>query len=389
MGPTSIHRAAVSEKNTLQLVQQLAGEVRTSGRITFDRFMELALYHPSDGYYSGVEPRIGPEGDYYTSTDVSPLFGATLGRQLHEMWTNMDRPGVFTVLEFGAAKGLLAADILGWVGAAHPDFYETIDYAIVERSASLRAAERATLARLPVRWTDETTLSPGHLTGCVLSNEVADALPFHRVRQLEGRLCELWVVRSTDGFAEEPGEPSTPLLRRYLRSFGVTLAEGQTAEINLRAPGWMSSQVEWLRRGYTLTIDYGDTARALYGRRRPGGTLACYHRHSLNHEPFRQIGSQDITAHVNFTALARAAEEAGAAITGYTTQAYFLAAAGLGEALEWSAQRAATPREFERDRAAVEQLIRPDGLGGFRVLGTHKDVREPNLTGFSLFTEPV
>lgn len=371
------------------LLSLLRTELRAGGRITFDRYMELALYHPEHGYYCRPAPPIGPEGDYYTSTDVSPLFGATLGRQLREMWLLLGCTAPFTVLEFGAGKGLLAADILGWAGAAHPDFFSSIDYAIVELSPQLRNVQRDRLQSLPVRWPDLGSVQPGSLTGCTLSNEVADALPFHRVQGASTGLRELWVTERDGGLAEEPGEPSSLSLQEYLDAEGVRLIEGQVGEINLRAPLWMRAGLDALRCGFAVVIDYGDAARELYGPARMEGTLKCYHRHVMNREPFQRIGEQDITADVNFTALARAAEAAGAQVTGYTSQAYFLAALGLGDALTSMHQRGASARAFERERAAIEELIRPDGLGGFRVLAVRKNVDQPALRGFSFGSDPL
>jgi SAM-dependent MidA family methyltransferase len=358
------------------LLPLILREVRARGRITFERYMELALYHPRHGYYSSDTPRVGPEGDYYTSSDVSPLFGAAIGRQLLQMWELLDRPRPFTVVEWGAGKGMLAADILSWARAARPDFYEGLEYALVELGPGLRRWGRERLAGLPVRWLDAGDLAPGSVTGCVLSNEVADALPFHRVTVRGGALQELWVVECDGSLDEAPGDPSTPRLVGRLERGGVRLEEGQVAEVSLRA-------------GWALTVDYGGRAGELYAAGRREGTLACYHRHTLNREPFRRVGEQDITAHVDFSALARAARDGGAQVAGYTTQAYFLAGLGLGEALAGATARATSTREYERERVAVERLINPDGLGAFRVLLARKHAPDAPLSGLSLLNEDL
>ncbi|MDP9382574.1 MAG: SAM-dependent methyltransferase [Chloroflexota bacterium] len=373
----------------LALEKLIRREVRAHGRITFERFMEHALYHPVWGYYTSGATRIGAQGDYYTSPDVSPLFGATLGRQIHEMWTLMGEPAEFTVVEWGAGKGLLAADVLGWAGAAHPRFFQALRYLIVEVSPGLRAAQRERLRGLPARWMAESDIPPRSVTGCFISNEVADALPFHRVRGNDGELTELWVVDRDGTLGEDPGEPSTPELGAYLDASGTPLSNGQTAEINLRAPDWILRQVEALLSGWVLAIDYGGTAPGLYGGRYPHGTLACYYRHTRGTDPFERIGEQDITAHVNFSALARAVRDAGGEVAGYTTQAFFLAALGLGEGLLFAQARASTAGEWDRERAAVEQLIRPDGLGGFRVLVARKGAPATPLRGLSLQNDPL
>ncbi len=380
---------ASSGNHNQELLALITEKARREGAITFAQYMGLALYHPQLGYYSRAEPRIGPEGDYYTSTDVSPLFGATIGRQVLQMWELLRRPRPFHVVEYGAGKGLLAADLLGWAGAAHPDLFDAIEYIVVEISEGLRAYQQQKLERLPVTWAEPGSLRPDTITGCLLSNEVADALPVHRVRCVGGQLRELWVVAGERGLGEEPRSLSTPLLATYLDEHGISIREGQTAEISLEAKQWMRSQVRALNRGWVLTVDYGGPAAEVYGPAHPDGTLACYYRHTMNREPFARVGEQDITAHVNFSALARAAREEGGRVEGFTSQAYFLAALGLGEALHWSAERAASQDEFERDRNAVEELIRPDGLGSFKVLLCSKGVGPHRLTGLSLARQEV
>lgn len=371
------------------LEQLIREELATDGRMTFARYLGLVLYHPRFGYYSSDSPPIGPDGDFYTSTDVSPLFGAAIGRQLYEMWCLLGHPDPFSVLEYGAGKGLLAADVLGWTGAAHPDMFRSISYLIVEISSSLRRRQAERLIGLPVSWMPQDAIEPGSLTGCVLSNEVADALPFHRVQQLDGELRELWVVEGHKSLREEPQELSTPALREYLSRHGVQLRDGQKAEVRLAAAPWARAQVAALNRGFVLTIDYGDLSDRLYTADRFEGSLRCYYRHTSNQEPFVRIGEQDITAHVNFSDLVNAYRTAGAEITGFTTQAFFLASLGLGEALAGAQERALTRDEWERDRNAVQQLILPDGLGSFKVLLTHKGVENPQLRGLSLASAQI
>jgi len=370
-----------------RLADVILGKVRAHGPMTFDRFMDLALNHPTLGYYSSPSPPIGPEGDYYTSSDVSPLFGAAVGRQLHEMWLLLGKPRPFHIFELGAGKGLTAADMLGWAGAAHPDWYSCIEYLIHETGSGLRAIQGARLHAHHVRWVELDDLPIGGLTGCILSNEVADALPFHRVRWADGELHELWTTERDGALDEVLVGPSTAELASYLQRHSVHLEEGWTAEIGLRAGPWMARQVEALARGFVLTIDYGDRADKLYSAHRPDGTLRCYHRHKINREPFKRVGQQDVTAHVNFSELADAARTADAEVAGYTTQAYFLASLGIGEALLNAGRRSPGQNEFARERAAVEELIQPDGLGSFRVLVCSKNVGSASLRGLALHNE--
>lgn len=346
--------------------------------------MELALYHPRYGYYSSSEPHIGPEGDYYTSTDLSPLFGACIGRQLLQVWELMDRPVPFQVVEFGAGKGLLVADILGWAGAAHPDLFEATDYTIVERSPGLREYQKRALRRLPVRWSALEEIQDNSVQGCILSNEVADAFPFARVQRLRDELRELWVTETNGSLHDEPGPLSDDQHRIYYDKHICSLPENQIAEVCLDATDWMHEQVRMLWSGYALVIDYGSTSRELYSGDHPNGTLMCYHRHQLSHNPYERVGEQDITALANFSALAEAATEAGADIAGYTSQAFFLASLGIGEALQREVDQESPNSRFERDRQAIERLISPTGLGAFRVLAVAVNAPSEGLRGFSL-----
>lgn len=361
----------------------LSRELAERRQITFARYLELVLHHPLYGYYASIPPRIGPDGDFYTSPDVSPLFGAALGRQVVEIWSLLARPAPFTVVEYGAGKGLLASDLMGWLRVAHPDLFSVLDYRIIEISPALRAFQRKQLGALPVKWMDEADLHAGSVVGCFLSNEVADALPWHRVVAGTSGLDELWVIAGADGLSEQLGPPSTPELERQLRLEGVRLAAGRRAEVNLQAPKWVARQVAALRRGAVLVIDYGSHAARLYGPEFPDGTLACYYRHTLNRDPFARPGEQDITAHVDFTALAAAAQSAGGEVLGYATQAYVLASLGLGDALP-AAGASASAGEYVRDRQAVARLIDPSGLGAFRVLAVGMDMPDHSLRGFAL-----
>jgi SAM-dependent MidA family methyltransferase len=200
-----------------------------------------------------------------------------------------------------------------------------------------------------------------------VANGVLDALPVHRVTRAGGALHELLVDWRDGALVERPDPPTTPSLAAYLADGGVTLSEGQVAEINLGAPAWVAMVAAWLERGAVIVIDYGDETAGLYGPRRRRGTLLCYYRHTVNEDPYRRVGRQDMTAHIDFGALRRTADRLGLRVEWLTSQGAFLAGLGLEDAL-LELQRRLPAAEYVLQRQAIADLIRPDRLGGFKVL---------------------
>lgn len=371
-------------ENTL-LRQAILRRIDETGGITFREFMELALYHPVHGYYVTRQP-MGRRGDYVTSPEVHPLFGALVGRQLRELWETMGRPARFDVVEFGPGAGLLARDVLRWATASAPPFAAAIRYRLVEISETLIERQRRTLAPLGlpegvVSWADRTL---DGVEGCILSNEFLDALPVHRVTVRDGWLLEVWVIRVGDGFAETLRTPSTPELEAYFDRLGLRPGEGCEAEVNLAAVRWMRSVARALRRGFVLTFDYGYPAGELYAPWRRQGTLLCFYRHNPSTDPYARIGRQDITASVDFTTLMRTGEEEGLTTLAFTTQARFLSALGIGAAVE-RVQREdpSALEEYYARRRAVTELLDPAGLGRICVLVQSRGMGTPRLTGFA------
>ena len=387
----------------------IAEEIARDGPITFARFMTLALYHPTLGYYAGGgvgrEP-LGWEGDYFTSGDVHPLFGWCVGKQLAQMWELLGRPPRFDVIELGAGRGLLARDVWRYALERAPDWAATLRYTLADRTPAgspLRIARerrlRAEIAALGVptgalAWVDGAeSLADLPATGCLLSNELVDALPVHILTIEGGALAEVYVTADAAAgrLAETHGPLSTPALASYLDDHRIpwrTYPEGWRCEVCLEAGPWLRSAAERLARGFMLTLDYGDTARALYTRDRRRGTLAVYTRHQLGERPLAHPGRQDLTAHVNFSALARAGRAAGLRLAGLTTQERFLRGLGLMEEADALGARlypaAFAARHTDRGQAdylryksllsAAATLINPHGLGGFRVLVQHRGV---------------
>jgi len=366
------------------LASILLDRIRGKGSISFAEFMRECLYHPEHGYYS----RSGAQrfGDYYTSVDVHPVFGRLLARQLAEMWILLGSPRRFAAVEAGAGVGRLAAHVLDFAARELPEFYSALDYIAVERSAARREEHGERLAR---------HVSAGHAAssgnipeslpvGCIFSNELLDALPAHRVLMDRGRLREISVGVQGNNFLEVLCDPSTPLLEEYFRSQDIALQEGHQAEVCLAACDWIENAGKVLSRGFVLTIDYGHEARALYDERHNRGTLIAYCDHVASENVLAAPGSQDLTSHVNFTALELWGSRAGLARTGLVTQSQFLVA--LGRANEFSDLYEPGQTEVEKLRARLllKNLIHPEGLGEkFQVLIQHKNIAAPHLTGLS------
>ena len=377
------------------------------GPITFAEFMEVALYWPHGGYYArdgaGDETSpFGPAGDYYTSPMAHPAFGALLAVQLFQFWQMLDRPSPFHLIELGAGNGQLARDILTAAASLPDGFSDHLRYICLDRSRS-RSVDRKAAGSPSGGPMAERLVSDGlpfrNLRGCILSNELLDAFPVHQVRQVGGELKEVYIALAAappanpgkaarvEGaplpesmpdcmtetlpktLVEVLAEPSTPALAARLQKLGIRLAEGQTAEINLGLDGWARDVAGALSAGFVVTIDYGRAARELYSPElRPRGTLTTYHRHVQTDAPLRHIGSQDITAQVDFTSLDRAGKAAGLATLGYCTQGRLLRNLGLDTLRRRITSTPLPASQAVANRAGLAALSNPDGLGGFKAL---------------------
>ena len=361
---------------------------RAGGLISFTDFMALALTHPRFGYYASGQGAPGREGaDFLTAPETSPYFGRCIAQQIAECWRLLDRPPRFTVWEYGAGTGTLACTILDSLKEDAADVYAATAYILDDVSGTSLEQARATLG---------THADAGHvagkppsapIVGVMLANEFVDALPAHRVRKADGVIEEAYVAwgAARDAFSEVWGPPASRAVACYFAGAGCDLADGQRADICPAAADWIAAVAERLDRGYVITIDYGDTAPALFQPGRfPDGSLMCYFRHTANREPLRRVGMQDITTHVDFSALQRAGAAAGLTTLGLTTQAAFLASLGLGEMLYQATQHASDPVRYINERNAVVRLIEPSAMGRNRVLLQGKRIpTEPRLMGLS------
>ena len=314
-------------------------EIRAGGPISFRRFMDLALYHPEHGYYLRGEDPFGREGDFYTNSQLQPVFGRLIAQQIARWREEMGSPEEFTVVELGAGRGETLAEVKKALPAVR-----------------CLAVERT-----------EGTL-PKRFQGVVYSNEFFDALPVCLVEHGRGGLAE-WLVDSREGGFEwlQGGGDVEPGLADYISRYAAGLAEGDRIEVNLKALDELERIAGALKRGYVLTIDYGYSAEEIAaGRRFPQGSLMAYERHQAREDVLSEPGMRDITAHVNFTALEKRGEELGLAPEGLRTQAQFLL--GLGEADNFAAViEAATDAEALQLRMQLKSLL--FGMGEtFRVL---------------------
>ena len=364
------------------LASLLAERIRRFGPITFADYMRECLYHPAHGYYSRAEA--GRFADYYTSVDVHPVFGRLLARQFAEMWERLGRPAEFRLVEAGAGVGRLASHILDFVETRLPEFYRALHYVAVDRSNARREQAASRLGRHVAAGRCETPIEiPARLRGgCLFSNELLDALPVHRVVMDGGGLKEIFVVERDGTLAETLAPLSTCAITEYFAAQGVQLREGQQAEAGLEACDWITEVGRRLKRGFVLTADYGHAAAELYNELHMRGTLLAYEKHRVGEEFYAAPGEQDLTAHVNFTALASWGERSGLRVAGLVSQMEFLLALGQGSELEDLYEPRATETERLRARLLFKNLIFPEGMGErFRVLIQEKGVPDAALTG--------
>lgn len=367
------------------LAALLAERIRARGPIPFAEYMDACLYHPEHGYYS--RPETQRFADYYTSPDVHPIFGRLLARQLEEMWRALGAPAEFTVVEAGVGCGLLAGQILDFSGRALPEFYDSLCYVAVERSVVRRAqAEKQLNTRARAgRVTFCAELPDRIAVGCILSNELFDALPVHRVAVNGGTLREIYVTLEDGRFVEQLGPPSTPRIADYFAAQGVTLSESQQAEAGLAACDWIENAGKRLGRGFVITIDYGHPAEELYSPWHMRGTLMAYRQHRANEGFYDAPGEQDLTAHVNFTALELWGQRGGLETTGLVPQSRFLLALGRGNDFADLYEPGQGEAVRVRARLQLKTLIFPEGMGEtFQVLVQHKGIAAPNLTGLAV-----
>jgi len=361
----------------MELTDIVIQRIRENGPVSFRDFMEMALYYPGLGYYTSARDKIGTNGDYYTSSSLTPAYGAMIGRQLEEMWRNAGEEE-FIIVEYGAGNGALCHDILNYL-KNNKQFYDRLNYCIIEKSPAMRKIEAAHLHE-KVSWYDSMGDIP-EITGCILSNELLDNFPVHQVL-MEDELMEVFVDYD-NGFAEVL-QPACDELKEYLAELNVILPKGFRTEINLDATRWVGEIAANLKSGYVLTIDYGYDSNQLYATCRSSGTLICYNKHNINDRLYDDIGEQDITAHVNFSALHHWGLKNDLDCCGYTNQADFLLGLGLTDHL--NKMIAQEPDNFisYKKAAFVKHKLLIDMGSKFKVMIQQKGVAMQQLSGLKL-----
>lgn len=363
-------------------------------RITFAEYMDLVLYEPQQGYYATNTVNIGAAGDFFTAPHLGKDFAELLAEQFFDMWQGMERPIPFTLIETGAGQGLLASDLLWYMQSRYPDCFEALEYIIIEKATALITEQQQRLQDFVQNWGRLSWLTleeieSDSITGCCFSNELIDAFPVHRFVIHNGQLQEIYVksTQSTDlHFEEAIAEPSTHRLAEYFQLVEIELPtnrypDGYRSEINLAALDWVSQIATCLKHGYLLSIDYGYSAAQYYNPARQDGTLQCHYQHTINYDPYSHVGQQDLTAHVDFTALEQQGKLCGLETVGLTQQGLFLMALGLGDRLAANnaGNTGLTLPDVMRRREAIHLLINPMGLGGFKVLIQHKGLEQAPL----------
>jgi SAM-dependent MidA family methyltransferase len=358
--------------------------------------MDVSLYHPELGYYARASQKTGRAGDFFTSVDVGPIFGELLAKQFAEMWRLLANgvgcnfpqnrakiapdPG-FDLVEAGAGSGRLARDVLDAAKTKDPEFYAAIRLSLVEASPAARAAQPQTLGPHAALLAHSSAAMPAEIHGVIYANELLDALPTHVVVMTETGLREVFVdIRPATGSGEGPRfierfeELSTPRIAAYLARAGAEMHAGWRAEVNLRAQEWTANAAASLRCGFMVLIDYGHDEHELYNGAHSTGTLTSYKQHSQFADFLQEPGDTDLTAHVDLSAVTRAAEQSGLDVLARLDQTYFMLGLGITELEGLSLQQ----------RLALKTLLLPGGLGStHKVLIFGKGVGTPPLKGCS------
>jgi len=382
----------------IALSQKIEQEIRARGPISFSRYMELCLYDEDLGYYTSHAAQFGKAGDFYTSSDVHAVFGRLLARQFEEMWRALGSPAEITIKELGPGRGLFAQDVLGWSEKKFPDFFRAVRYVLVEQSPALRQRIEATIARhlksgkaeleegmngrgttsvVPYEGTNVRDLAP-EVPVLLFANEFFDALPVE-ILSTKGSVR----IDARDGHLIETWAQSSPEELEFLDRHSIHPGPGERLEVPLAAQRFMDRIAASIQRGFLLAIDYGYTREEqLAGRHR--GTLKALRQHSISANPYEAPGEQDITADVNFTALAAAAEKHGMRTRKLMTQSQFLM--GIGEANQFADafEECRLPQERAKVALQLKRLVTPAGMGeSFQVLIASKGIEQERVESLS------
>lgn len=341
--------------------------------ITFCEFMRTALYDAQNGYYATERKHFGREGDFYTINQMGSLFSQLMAERFAHYNEALDRPSIFSIVELGPGDGGFASHLLAEFRARYPELLERLRYVCCEISPFLRKQQQARLEEYTplVTWITDLNELMEPVTGLFFSSEFFDALPVHVVRNHYGGMTEVYVEENVSGelyFREQ--QLSSPELTEYWNRVGAPLLEDQLAEINLEGVRWVREVSRWLANGWVITLDYGDLAGKLYTASRPEGTLRCFTRQQVSDSPLKQVGQQDLTASVNFSALIEYGRDAGLEFVSFERLSDYLSRNGLHERIARVIESPATGSAGDIEaRLALKQLLVAGGLASdFKVL---------------------
>ncbi len=367
-----------------ELIKIIKDRIKQENGISFRDFMDIALYYPELGYYTSREQKIGGYGDFFTSSELDKAFGNLLAEQFAEIYDKLDN-NKFQIVEIGAGKGYLAHDILEYLKGNYPEIYKKTTYTIIEKSPYHIEIQKTILKDFSVvDWKqDIIDFQNETVEGVIFSNELFDAFPVHMIRKKNGKIYEVFLkLKNEDEIEEFEKEPEKQILD-YLNQLNINIPEGMTTEINLDAVDYIQKIGNKLKKGYVITIDYGYPSTELYKEYRKRGTLLCYYKHKYSENYYENVGMQDITAHVNFSALNYFGKKAGLELTGFTDQAHFLSNLGLMEII-LELQEKGDFESYERINR-LKTLVLPKGMGEkFKILVQHKNVPNPEIKGLEV-----
>lgn len=362
-----------------ELINIIKQKIQQEGAISFKDFMEMALYYPNLGYYTSEKEKIGGLGDFYTSSELDPAFGNLLAKQFNEIYKNYFKNQKFQIVEVGSGKGYLVYDVLSYIKNNYPNLYKTLEFISVEKSPYHRDYQKKLLKDFDNVSFYEDLTEIDNINGIIYSNELFDALPVHLIRKIGGKIFEVYITLEGDDIKEVLKEPQKEILQ-YLKDLNIDIPEGMTTEINLYAKDLIQEIGNKLEKGFVFTVDYGYPSKELYKPYRMRGTLLCYYKHTYNENFYQNIGLQDITSHVNFSALVYYGKKSKLDFVGFTDQAHFLISLGLMDIFQ-ELQEKGDYKSYERLNR-LKTLILPKGMGEkFKILIQSKNIQNPDIAG--------
>lgn len=364
---------------------ELIHRIGENGQVPFVEFMDLALYWPNGGYYARKTLSNFYE-DYYTSPVAHPLFGALICVQVYQLWLSLGKTTPFWVIEYGAGGGVLCRDFFSYSRHFPNEFRSSLRYVCVDRGnvdifewavPDFDSVHRVTTSRAQFR----------NVVGCVISNEFVDAMPTHRIVVKEGEIREVYVTIVDDCMKEVLRNPSVPAILDRVKELEIDKYGDCEVEINLAMDEWIGDVGNALKKGFVITIDYGNVVSDQYPRHRKIGTLTSFYRHMQSDEIYSDVGCKDITSHVDFTSLINRGNQNGLSTFGLVTQREFLKNLGAQEYINRLVSIVSDQKTLDINRAAMLDITKPGGLGDFKVLIQGKNVQGVDLWGLTEYSE--